>query len=84
MVSGRSDYLEELKKVEVTRAVQLDKEEGKMIEMLEKLRDNPNVHLHEISTEVSLLQNKIGPILDRVEQAQAMVQKAANPGALSN
>lgn len=42
--------------------------------ILEKMRDNPNVHLHQMQQEVDLLSKKIDPILKRVEQAQATIK----------
>ena len=56
--------------------------------VLEKMRDNPNAHLHQIATEVELLQRKIDPILKRVEQAQDRISDlpkaklSAQPGAM--
>lgn len=67
---ARSEYLDELKKAETQRAVKMEQEELATRAVLEKMRDHPNAHLHEISSEVQMLNRKIEPILRRVEQAQ--------------
>ena len=50
----------------------------------EKMRDNPNAQLHHMHTEVGMLNRKIEPLLQRVEQATAMVKSAGHHQSLSS
>lgn len=66
--------MDNLKRQELERAVKLEKEELATQVVLNKMRDNPNQHLHQMATEVDLLSRKIDPILKRVEMAQDRIQ----------
>jgi len=61
----------------------MDQEEQITSHVLEKMRDNPNAHLHQMQTEVGLLNRKIEPLLKRVEEATSIVQRAGHHKALS-
>ena len=65
----KANYIEELKKQEVKRAVKLEEEQEMTQAILEKMRDNPNAQLHQMHTEVGMLNRKIEPLLQRVEHA---------------
>ena len=69
-----ASYVEELKRVEVDRAVKLEHEQKLTQEIFEKMRDNPNAELFQMHNEVSLLNEKIKPILHRVELASERVK----------
>lgn len=63
--------------------MQLEAEEKLQREVLNKLRDHPNQHLHELQTEVTLLNRKMEPLLKRVEEAAERVgiaQDSRRPG----
>ena len=47
----------------------MQKEQQVAEEVVRKLRDHPNEHLADMQTEVALLQRKMEPLLQRVEQA---------------
>ena len=81
---AKSDFMDEFKRAEVTRAVKLEQEEVATKVILDKLRDNPNSHLHEVSTEVQMLNRKIDPILKRVEAAQMNIKNSMGAGSLSS
>ena len=80
----KADYLDELKKQEVKRAIRLEEEQEMTQTVLEKMRDNPNAQLHHMHTEVGMLNRKIEPLLQRVEQATAMVKSAGHHQSLSS
>ena len=67
--SKTSEFLDNLKKQEIERAVKLEREQEATRVILEQMRDNPNSNLHQMATEVELLSRKIDPILRRVEEA---------------
>lgn len=71
-------YVEDMKKQEVERAVKLNEEEKITLQVLEKMRDNPNSSLNELQNEVALLNRKVEPILQRVEQAAKNVYMASS------
>jgi hypothetical protein len=68
------DFMDNLKRQEAERAVRMENQEIATLEILEKMRDNPNAHLHHMQQEVDLLSKKIDPILQRVERAQATIK----------
>ena len=75
--------MEELKRVEVERAVKLESEQVMTQEILERMRDNPNSELFKMHNEVALLNRKIEPILKRVELASDRVKSMKGQGSLS-
>ena len=52
----------------------MDKEQQITADVLQNMRDNPNSHLNEIHNEVSMLNKKIEPILERDEVAAQRVK----------
>lgn len=76
-------YIEELKTVEVKRAVQMEEQDNITRQLLERFRDNPNSELHMLSNEVGLLNRKIEPLLRRVEQATDTIKLAGHHKSLS-
>ena len=56
-----------MKKSEVERAVKLHQEEAMTLELLSKIRDQPNTELNNLQNEVALLSRKVEPLLSRVE-----------------
>lgn len=62
-------YIEELKQVEMKRAVTMEQEQQITHQVLGRLRDNPNCELHSLNQEVAMLGRKLDPLLKRVEQA---------------
>ena len=60
-------YLEEMQKNEVERSVKMHHEEKLTKEIFQRLRDNPNSELHDLQTEVKMLNRKVEPLLQRVE-----------------
>lgn len=60
-------YLEELREQEVKRAIRQQEDDQIQQEVIKKLKDAPNEHLHELSNEVALLNRKVEPLLKRVE-----------------
>lgn len=46
------------------------------IEVVRKLRDNPNEHINSLQNEVALLNRKVEPLLKRVEEAAKNVRLA--------
>jgi len=76
-------YIEELKTVEVKRAVQMEEQDNITWQVLERFRDNPNSELHMLSNEVGLLNRKIEPLLRRVEQATDTIKLAGHHKSLS-
>ena len=79
-----ASYVEELKKVEVQRAVKLEQEQEMTQEIMTRMRDNPNSELFQMHNEVNMLNRKIGPILKRVEEASERVKTMKGTRALSN
>ena len=79
-----ASYVEELKKVEVQRAVKLEQEQELTQEIMTRMRDNPNAELFQMHNEVNMLNRKIGPILKRVEEASERVKTMKGTRALSN
>jgi len=71
-----ASYVEELKRVEVDRAVKIEHEQKLTQEIFERMRDNPNAELFQMHNEVSLLNEKIKPILHRVEMASERVKQS--------
>ena len=53
------------------------------LNVLEKMRDNPNAELFNMHNEVAMLNRKIEPLLKRVELASEMVKKTGHHKALS-
>ena len=76
-------YIEELKVVEMKRAVTMEEEHNITSQVLGKLRDNPNCELYKLNNEVSLLGRKIEPLLRRVEQATDTIKLAGHHKSLS-
>lgn len=72
--------MEEMQKGEVERSVKLQQEERIAKQVFQSLRDNPNAELNEIQTEVTLLNRKVEPLLQRVEQAAKNVIYAKDSG----
>lgn len=68
----------------LNRREALEHEETVTQRVLEKMRDNPNARLHEMHTEVSMLNRKIEPILARVEHASDMVNRMGHHKTLSS
>ena len=79
----KADYIDELKKQEVKRAVRIEEEHEITQAVLEKMRDNPNAQLHHMHTEVGMLNRRIEPLLQRVEQATEMVKSVGHHKSLS-
>ena len=46
------------------------------VEVVRKLRDNPNEHINDLQNEVALLNRKVEPLLRRVEEAARNVRIA--------
>ena len=59
----KANYIEELKKQEVKRAIKVEEEQEITQAVLEKMRDNPNAQLYQMHTEVGMLNRKIEPLL---------------------
>ena len=83
MIQKQVDYIEELKTQETKRAVRVEQEQEVTLNVLEKMRDNPNAELFNMHNEVAMLNRKIEPLLKRVELASEMVKKTGHHKALS-
>jgi hypothetical protein len=56
--------------------LRIQREEEMTIEVVRKLRDNPNEHINSLQNEVALLNRKVEPLLKRVEEAAKNVRLA--------
>ena len=73
---SQAKFLENLQVKEIERSIKIQHDEEVAAEVVRKLRDNPNEQIHQMQTEVALLNRKVQPLLERVEQAAKNVKIA--------